>query len=103
MESPSHNSPRRLQEVSNLPDNKDNKSEIWQTATYTTLFRSELALSGTYHDIAKAKETDAKLQQKLVSHKDYTLDTVRGGDKDHRLICRKNKICLTTALQKKTV
>ena len=27
-----------------------------------------------YHDIAKAQETDAKLKQKLVSHKDYTLD-----------------------------
>ena len=26
-----------------------------------------------YHEIAKAQETDAKLQQKLVSHKDYTL------------------------------
>ena len=35
-----------------------------------------------YHDIAKAQETDAKLQQKLVSHKDYTLDTFRGGNKD---------------------
>ena len=45
-----------------------------------------------YIDIAKAQETDAKLQQKLVSHKDYTLDTFRGGDKDHRLICRNNKI-----------
>ena len=33
-----------------------------------------------YHDIAKAQETDAKLQQKLVTHKDYTLDTFRGGD-----------------------
>ena len=31
-----------------------------------------------YHDTAKAQETDAKLQQKLVSHKDYTLDTFRG-------------------------
>ena len=31
-----------------------------------------------YHDIAKAQETDAKLQQKLVSHKYYTLDTFRG-------------------------
>ena len=40
-----------------------------------------------YHDIAKAQETDAKLQQKLVSHKDYTLDTFRGGDKDNCLIC----------------
>ena len=27
-----------------------------------------------YHDIAKAQKTDTKLQQKLVSHKDYTLD-----------------------------
>ena len=33
-----------------------------------------------YHDIAKAQKTDAKLQQKLVSHKDYTLDTFRGGE-----------------------
>ena len=56
-----------------------------------------------YHNIAKAKETDAKLQQNLVLHKDYTLDTFRGGDKDHRLIFRKNKICLPAALQKKTV
>ena len=31
-----------------------------------------------YHDISKAQETDAKLQQKLVSHKDYTLDTFCG-------------------------
>ena len=56
-----------------------------------------------YHDIAKAQETDAKLQQKLFSHKDYTLDTFCGGDKDHRLIFRNNKICLPQALQKKTV
>ena len=56
-----------------------------------------------YHDIAKAQETDAKLKQKLVSHKDYTLDTFRGGDKDHRLICRNKKICLPTALHNKTV
>ena len=25
-----------------------------------------------YHDIAKAQKTDSKLQQKLVSHRDYT-------------------------------
>ena len=56
-----------------------------------------------YHNIAKAQETDAKLKQKLVSHKDYTLDIFRWGNKDHRLICRNNKICLPTALQKKTV
>ena len=34
-----------------------------------------------YHDIAKSQKTDAKLQQKLVSHKDYTLDTFRGAIK----------------------
>ena len=56
-----------------------------------------------YRDISKAQETDARLQQKLVSHKDYTLNTFRGGNKDHCLICRNNKICLPTALQKKTV
>ena len=56
-----------------------------------------------YHDIAKAQETDAKSKQKLVSHKDYTLDIFCGGDKDHRLIFRNNKICLPTSLQKKTV
>ena len=56
-----------------------------------------------YHDISKAQETDAKLQKKLVSHRDYTLNTFRGGDKDHRLIFRNNKICLPMALQKKTV
>ena len=56
-----------------------------------------------YHDIAKAQETDAKLQQKLVSHKDYTLDTFLGGNKYHRLICRNDKISLPATLQKKTV
>ena len=56
-----------------------------------------------YHDISKAHKTDAKLKLKLVSHKDYTLDTFRGGDQNHRLILRNNKICLPTALHKKTV
>ena len=41
-----------------------------------------------YHDISKAQKSDAKLKQKLVSHKDYTLGTFRGGDQKHRLICR---------------
>ena len=56
-----------------------------------------------YHDISKAQKTDAKLNQKLVSHKDYTLDTFRGGDQNHRLICQNRKICLPAALLKKTV
>ena len=39
-----------------------------------------------YRDISKSQKTDAKLQQKLVSHKDYTHDTFRGADHNHRLI-----------------
>ena len=63
----------------------------------------DIAYPIRYHDIAKAQKTDAKLQQKLVSHKDYTLDIFRGGDKYHRLIFRNNKICLPQALQNKNV
>ena len=56
-----------------------------------------------YPDIAKAQKTYAKLQQKLVSHKDYTLDNFRGGDQNHRLIFQNNEICLPAALQRKTL
>ena len=56
-----------------------------------------------YHDIFKAQKNDAKLKQKLVSHKDYTLNTFRGGDQNHRLICRNIKISLPVSLQKKIV
>ena len=56
-----------------------------------------------YHDIARAQKTDAKLKQKLVSHKDYTLDTFRRGDQNHRLILQKRKICLPTEIQKETL
>ena len=54
-----------------------------------------------YHDISKAQKTDAKLKQKLVSHKDYTLNTFRGGNQNHCLICQIRKIYLPAALQKK--
>ena len=37
-----------------------------------------------YRDISKAQKTDAKLQQKLVSHKDYTLYTFPGSNQNHR-------------------
>ena len=40
-----------------------------------------------YHDIVKSQKTDAKLKQKLVSNKDYTLETFRGGNQYHCLIC----------------
>ena len=56
-----------------------------------------------YHNISKAQKNDAKLNQKLVSHKDYPLGTFRGGDQSYRLIFRNRKICLPAALQKKTV
>ena len=86
-------------------ENSDNQEilNIFELYGYDDKDMPDSAYPIRYHDIAKAQETDAKLQQKLVSHKDYTLDTFRGGDKDHRLICRNNKICLPTALQKKTV
>ena len=56
-----------------------------------------------YCDISKSQKSDAKLQQKIVPHKDYTLDTFRGDDQNPRLICRNRKICLPTKLQRKTV
>ena len=56
-----------------------------------------------YHDISKAQETDAKLKQKLFSHKDYTIETFCGGNQKHSLIFRNRKICLPAALQKKFV
>ena len=55
-----------------------------------------------YHNIANAQKTDAELKQKLVTHKDNTLDTFHGGDQNYCLICRNRKICLPAALQKKT-
>ena len=56
-----------------------------------------------YENISKAHKTDAKLQQKSVSHKDYTLDTVYGYNQNHRLIFRNIKISLPMAVQKKNV
>ena len=83
-------------------DNQDilNISELYG---YDDKYLPYSAYPICYHDISKAQETDAKLQQNLVSHKDYTLNTFRGGYKDHRLIFRNKKICLPKALQKKTV
>ena len=53
-----------------------NISEIYG---YTDKDLPDSAYPIRYHEISKAQETDAKLQQKLVSHKYYTLDTFRGG------------------------
>ena len=51
-----------------------------------------------YHYIAKAHKTDAKLKQKLVSHKYYTLGTFFGGYKNHHLIFQNSEICLPATL-----
>ena len=56
-----------------------------------------------YRDIAKAQKNDAKLQQNIVSHKDYTLNSFRGGDQNYRLIFQNSKIFLPTTIQNKTV
>ena len=68
-----------------MSDNKEilNSSELYG---YDDKDLPENAYPIRYHDIAKAQETDAKLKLKLVSHKDYTLNTFRGGDQNYRLI-----------------
>ena len=85
-----------------MSDNQDilDISELYGY-DYADLYGSAYPIR--YHDIAESQKTDAKLNQKLVSHKDYILDTFCGGDQNHRLIFRNRKICLPAALQKKTV
>ena len=80
-----------------ISDNQDilNISEIYG---YDDKDLPNSAYPFRYQDIAKAQKTYAKLQQKLVSHKDYNLDTFCGGNKNHRLICRNIKICTPAAL-----
>ena len=76
---------------------------IYELYVYDDTDLPDSAYPIRYHDIIKAQKTDAKLKQKLVSHKDYTLDIFRGGDQNHRLISWNRKICLPAALQNKTV
>ena len=85
-----------------MSDNQDilNISEIYG---YDDDDLSYSAYPIRYYDIYKVQKTDAKLKQKLVSHKDYTLDTFSGGYQNHRLIFRNRNTCLLTELQKKTV
>ena len=76
-----------------MSDNQDilNISELYG---YDDVDLPESAYPIRYHNIVKAQKTDAKQNQKIVSHKDYTLDTFCGGDQNHRLIFRNSKICL---------
>ena len=59
---------------------------------YDDYYLPDSAYPIRYQDISEAQKTDAKLQQTLVSHKDYTLNTCHGGDQNHRLIYLNSKI-----------
>ena len=71
-----------------------NISEIYW---YDDAYLPDNAYPIRYHNISRAQKTDTKINQKLVSHKDYTLDTFCGGDHNHHLIYRNRKICLPAA------
>ena len=82
-----------------MSDNQDilNISELYG---YNDADLPDSSYPISYHNISKAQKTDAKLEQKIVSHKYYTLDTFRGGDQIHNLIFRNSKICLPAEIQK---
>jgi hypothetical protein len=44
-----------------------------------------------YHNIAEAQRDNPALQQKLASHKDYSIAAFCGGNKAHNLICHNKK------------
>ena len=83
----------------------DNKVilDIHEMYGYNDADLTDIAYPNHYHDIVKAQKTDSKLNQKIVTRKEYILDTFLGGNQNHRLIWRNIKICLPVALQKKTV
>ena len=83
-----------------MSDNQDilNISELYG---YDDEDLTDKAYPICYHDIAKSQKTDSKLKQKLVSHKDYIINTFSGGDQNNRLICQNIKIFLPAALHKK--
>ena len=62
-----------------MSDNQEilNISELFG---YNDADLPDIAYPFHYPNIAKAQKSDAKVKKKLVSHKDYTLDTFRGGD-----------------------
>ena len=60
----------------------------------------DIAYPICYHDIDKSQKNDAKLQQTLVSRKDYTLDTFRGGEKKPSFNMLKYQYMLTNGTTK---
>ena len=85
-----------------MSDNQDILS-ISELYGYNDADLTDSAYPIRYCNIPKAQKTDAKINQKLVSHKDYTLNNFFRDDQNHCLIFRNSKICLPEALQKKTV
>ena len=81
-----------------MSDNKEILN-IYELYGYDDVDLPDSAYPIRYHNISKAQKTDAKLKQKLVSHKDYTLDTFRGVNQNHCLIFQNSNICLPTAPQ----
>ena len=73
-----------------MSDNQEilNISELYG---YNDEDRPDSAYPIYYNDIAKAQKTDAKLKQKLVSQKEYTLDTFCGGNQNYVLMCQITK------------
>ena len=61
-----------------ISDNQDILN-IYELYGYDDADLPDSAYPIRYQDISKAQKTVAKLFQKLFSHKDYTLDTFRGG------------------------
>ena len=80
-----------------MSDNQDilNISELYG---YNDKDLPDRAYPIFYHNISKAQKTDAKLNQKLVSH-----NTFIEVNQNHRFIFRNRKICLPVALKKKTL
>ena len=85
-----------------ISDNQDilNISELYG---YDDKYLPGIAYPIRYHNIAKVQKTDSKIRKKLVSHKDYNLDTFRRGNQNHCLLCQNRKICFPTALQNKNL
>ena len=81
-----------------MSDNKD-ILKMFELNGYDDADLPDSAYPICYHDIVKAHKNEAKLKQKLFSHKYYTLNAFRGGDQNHRLIFQNSKICLPTVIQ----
>ena len=53
--------------------------------------------------IAKEQQRDQALKRKVLTSKDYTINTFHGGERDRLLICHKGKIAVPKSLQSRIV